>query len=231
MGQVKYGRLVKIHIHSWNSKIKTYFSCFIAACLPWVDTRGQDYASHQWKQVCKFRLYDFIKDFCLLLVVLSNPPLCHPCRISYIHLMAHFRMHTQIKEQTAAFIRGFRSIINPEWLHMFSTPEVQRLVSGDNAEIDLDDLKCVTCYHCVYNIDDVIWLKLSNAVWFLFSMYCSNTNTRHGTRGIILLAYFLPTGNTLCTMEVFTAVTESSSGCGTSCPVTSMRRRGLCSLR
>ncbi|CAB1321602.1 unnamed protein product, partial [Coregonus sp. 'balchen'] len=63
-------------------------------------------------------------------------------KISYIHLMAHFRMHTQIKEQTAAFIRGFRSIINPEWLHMFSTPEVQRLVSGDNAEIDLDDLKC-----------------------------------------------------------------------------------------
>ena len=63
------------------------------------------------------------------------------CRISYIHLMAHFRMHTQIKEQTAAFIRGFRSIINPEWLHMFSTPEVQRLVAGDNAEIDLDDLK------------------------------------------------------------------------------------------
>ncbi|CAB1319440.1 unnamed protein product, partial [Coregonus sp. 'balchen'] len=46
----------------------------------------------------------------------------------------------QIKEQTAAFIRGYRSIINPEWLHMFSTPEVQRLVSGDNAEIDLDDL-------------------------------------------------------------------------------------------
>lgn len=70
--------------------------------------------------------------------------LCKSCRISYIHLMAHFRMHTQIKEQTAAFIRGFRSIINPEWLHMFSTPEVQRLVSGDNAEIDLDDLKYAT---------------------------------------------------------------------------------------
>lgn len=73
---------------------------------------------------------DCITDHCLV-----------SCRISYIHLMAHFRMHTQIKEQTSAFIRGFRSIINPEWLHMFSTPEVQRLVSGDNAEIDLDDLK------------------------------------------------------------------------------------------
>lgn len=33
-------------------------------------------------------------------------------------------MHTQIKAQTAAFIKGFNSIINPEWLSLFSTPEV-----------------------------------------------------------------------------------------------------------
>lgn len=38
--------------------------------------------------------------------------------------MAHFRMHTQIKDQTNAFIVGFRTIINPEWLSLFSTPEV-----------------------------------------------------------------------------------------------------------
>lgn len=99
----------------------------------------------------------------LLLVDVNSDLLSISCRISYIHLMAHFRMHTQIKEQTAAFIRGFRSIINPEWLHMFSTPEVQRLVSGDNAEIDLDDLKCVTFYcfimfYHVCNIEYVIWL-------------------------------------------------------------------------
>uniref|UniRef100_A0A4W5MLW5 Ubiquitin-protein ligase E3B n=1 Tax=Hucho hucho TaxID=62062 RepID=A0A4W5MLW5_9TELE len=81
-------------------------------------------------------------------------------KISYIHLMAHFRMHTQIKEQTAAFIRGFRSIINPEWLHMFSTPEVQRLVSGDNAEIDLDDLKKHTVYYGGFHSSHrvIIWL-------------------------------------------------------------------------
>ncbi|XP_030226026.1 ubiquitin-protein ligase E3B [Gadus morhua] len=81
-------------------------------------------------------------------------------KISYIHLMAHFRMHTQIKEQTGAFIRGFRSIINPEWLHVFSTPEVQRLVSGDNAEIDLDDLKKHTVYYGGFHSSHrvVIWL-------------------------------------------------------------------------
>lgn len=38
--------------------------------------------------------------------------------------MAHFRMHTQIREQTAAFLRGFRALVNPEWLSLFSTPEV-----------------------------------------------------------------------------------------------------------
>nr|XP_023030496.1 ubiquitin-protein ligase E3B [Leptinotarsa decemlineata] len=62
-------------------------------------------------------------------------------KINYIHLMAHFRMHVQIKEQTAAFIRGFRSIINPEWLTLFSTPELQRLISGDNVPLDLKDLR------------------------------------------------------------------------------------------
>lgn len=45
-------------------------------------------------------------------------------RINYIHYMAYFRMHTQIHDQTAAFIRGFRSIVNPDWLSLFSTPEV-----------------------------------------------------------------------------------------------------------
>lgn len=69
----------------------------------------------------------------------ASPSLGH--RISYIHLMAHFRMHTQIKSQTAALIGGFRSLIRPEWTRMFSTPELQRLISGDNAEIDLEDLK------------------------------------------------------------------------------------------
>ncbi|XP_061672603.1 ubiquitin-protein ligase E3B [Syngnathoides biaculeatus] len=87
-------------------------------------------------------------------------PVTNENKFSYIHLMAHFRMHTQIKEQTAAFIRGFRSIINPEWLHMFSTPEVQRLVSGDNAEIDLDDLKKHTVYYGGFHSSHrvIIWL-------------------------------------------------------------------------
>lgn len=68
-------------------------------------------------------------------------------KIIYIHYMAYFHMHTQIKEQTAAFNRGFRSIVNTEWLSLFSAPELQRLISGDTAPLDLRDLRRHTQYY------------------------------------------------------------------------------------
>ncbi|XP_015600022.1 ubiquitin-protein ligase E3B isoform X2 [Cephus cinctus] len=74
-------------------------------------------------------------------------PVTNQTKINYIHLMAHFRMHMQIKDQTAAFIKGFRSIINPDWLSLFSTPELQRLISGDNVPLDLKDLRRHTQYY------------------------------------------------------------------------------------
>ncbi|KAF8796101.1 Ubiquitin-protein ligase E3B like protein [Argiope bruennichi] len=73
-------------------------------------------------------------------------PVTSENKISYIHLMAHFRMHVQIHDQTNAFLRGFRSIVNPDWLQMFSTPELQRLISGDNTPVDLVDLRKHTKY-------------------------------------------------------------------------------------
>jgi hypothetical protein len=39
--------------------------------------------------------------------------------------------------QVAAFRNGFRTVVPFEWLHLFSGPEVQRLISGDNTPIDL----------------------------------------------------------------------------------------------
>ncbi|XP_033230447.1 ubiquitin-protein ligase E3B isoform X2 [Belonocnema kinseyi] len=74
-------------------------------------------------------------------------PVTNLNKINYIHMMARFRMVTQIRDQTAAFIKGFRSIINPEWLSLFSTPELQRLISGDNVPIDLRDLRRHTQYY------------------------------------------------------------------------------------
>lgn len=62
-------------------------------------------------------------------------------RISYVHRVARFRMYEQIRAQTASFIRGFYSILNPDWLSIFSPPELQKLISGDSISVNIDDLK------------------------------------------------------------------------------------------
>ncbi|OQV16517.1 Ubiquitin-protein ligase E3B [Hypsibius exemplaris] len=68
-------------------------------------------------------------------------------KILYIHYMAHFRMHQQIKDQLKAFIQGFLSIVKPEWVAIFSPPELQKLISGDSQSIDLRDLRKHTSYY------------------------------------------------------------------------------------
>jgi ubiquitin-protein ligase E3 B len=51
------------------------------------------------------------------------------------------------KTQCAHFVRGFRSLLNPEWLSLFSTHELQTLISGQHTRIDLADLKKHTHYY------------------------------------------------------------------------------------
>ena len=62
-------------------------------------------------------------------------------------------MRTQVRDQTAAFVRGFKSMVSWDWLQMFSGPELQKLISGDSADLDLQDLRFVSRH--------VIWFKFS----------------------------------------------------------------------
>ena len=57
--------------------------------------------------------------------------------------MALFKLSTQIKEQTDAFARGFHSLIEPSLIQCFSSLELQRLISGDETDIDIDELRYV----------------------------------------------------------------------------------------
>lgn len=66
--------------------------------------------------------------------------------IRYVHSVANFHLRTQINAQTEAFIKGFRSIIEPDWLAMFSASDLQRLISGDTTPINLQDLRRHTKY-------------------------------------------------------------------------------------
>ena len=59
----------------------------------------------------------------------------------YIHLLAHHKLHKQIREQIQAFDKGFKSIIRQEWLNSFTLSEIQTLISGSTVDLDLEDLK------------------------------------------------------------------------------------------
>lgn len=90
----------------------------------------------------------------------SGVPLTNDNRISYVHHMAHFRLYTQLKDQTLAFKRGFYSIVNKDWISYFSPPELQRLISGDQVDIDVDDLRKHTSYYGGYHDNHrvIVWL-------------------------------------------------------------------------
>jgi ubiquitin-protein ligase E3 C len=75
-------------------------------------------------------------------------------RLLFISYVARHRLVVQPFTQTAAFLRGLRSIIRPSWLSMFNQSELQRLVGGDSSDIDLADLRRNTYYSGLYEIGD-----------------------------------------------------------------------------
>jgi len=81
-------------------------------------------------------------------------PVTNENRPLYISYVARHRLVVQPYAQTRAFLRGLSMIIDPAWLSMFNQAELQRLVGGDSAGIDVDDLRRHTVYSGVYEIGD-----------------------------------------------------------------------------
>ncbi|CAF0839771.1 unnamed protein product, partial [Didymodactylos carnosus] len=81
-------------------------------------------------------------------------------KIIYVHRMALYRTYTRIKQQIKMFSDGFKSLIKPEWLNMFSVPELQQLISGETQDINIQDLKSNTVYQGGYhkNHSVIKWL-------------------------------------------------------------------------
>ena len=66
--------------------------------------------------------------------------------MSYIHLLAEYRLGGAIATQNQAFLAGFRDVLPANWLTPFSAPELQVLISGAHSGIDISDLKANTIY-------------------------------------------------------------------------------------
>lgn len=85
----------------------------------------------------------------------ADLPVTNANKLEYIHLVSRFRLSVQPAYQTAAFLKGINSIINPSWLSMFNQSELQTLVGGDtNTPIDVEDLRRNTVYGGVYMVGD-----------------------------------------------------------------------------
>lgn len=84
----------------------------------------------------------------------ANTPVTNQNRLVYISYMARHRLQNQPYQQTAAFLRGLSTMVQPSWLSMFNHTELQTLVSGTRTSIDVEDLRRNTAYGGTYQIGD-----------------------------------------------------------------------------
>ncbi|EUC67353.1 ubiquitin-protein ligase E3 C [Rhizoctonia solani AG-3 Rhs1AP] len=75
-----------------------------------------------------------------------DKPVTAENRYLYILMVAHYRLRTQIRKQTDAFMEGLADVIDAKWLRMFNQQELQMLIGGTPDSIDIDDLR----ENCVY---------------------------------------------------------------------------------
>ncbi|TRM60846.1 HECT-domain-containing protein [Schizophyllum amplum] len=96
----------------------------------------------------------------------SNIPVTKENRLQYIHLVSHYRLTRQIKLQSEAFFEGLSQMVDPKWLRMFNQQEVQVLIGGANAPVDIADLRAHTNYGGLYDDNEstiqIFW-KVVNA--------------------------------------------------------------------
>ena len=84
----------------------------------------------------------------------SVTPVNNLNRHMYIDRVVRYRLQQQPQFVTNAFLKGLGQIIQPMWLAMFNQKELQKLIGGDNTELDISDLRRNTQYGGVYVIGD-----------------------------------------------------------------------------
>ena len=60
-------------------------------------------------------------------------------RLEYIFCVARYRLNVQTWRATSAFMRGFGTVVPPTWINMFSPAELQLVLGGSDAPLDVDD--------------------------------------------------------------------------------------------
>lgn len=57
-------------------------------------------------------------------------------------MVAKYHVVDRLREQSEAFVKGLRDVIDGEWLRIFNEPELQVLISGaTDGKIDVEDMR------------------------------------------------------------------------------------------
>lgn len=75
---------------------------------------------------------------------------------SYIHRLAHHKQNIEISQQCRSLLSGFRIMIPLEWIRIFSTRELQLIISGDRRRIDIADMQRYVHYNGYWETDAYI---------------------------------------------------------------------------
>lgn len=81
-------------------------------------------------------------------------------RLEYVFLVAHYRLNTQMRKPCDAFLRGFSSVVPATWINILSPPELQLVLGGSDAPLDIDDWRAHTVYSGGYHDKHpvIMWL-------------------------------------------------------------------------
>ncbi|EGV65243.1 ubiquitin-protein ligase (E3) [Yamadazyma tenuis] len=78
--------------------------------------------------------FDLVKNGEAIKVTAAN-------RSNYIHQMANFLLNTSLHIQSKHFLQGVFAVVNSNWLKMFDFNELQMLISGSKAKLDIANWK------------------------------------------------------------------------------------------
>jgi len=93
-------------------------------------------------------------------------PVTNENKFKYIYAVANHKLHTEIKNQSKAFMNGLSVFVTSDWLQIFNEEEMQIVISGAKKAFDVDDLKSHTAYKGYTSFDSNV-----RDFWKVFSEF------------------------------------------------------------
>jgi hypothetical protein len=79
----------------------------------------------------------------------SNIEVTNANRVEYAYRVANYKLSSQLKKQIEAFLAGLNEIIPVNFLKLFTAAELQSVISGEEKDLDVADLRSNSNIHVI----------------------------------------------------------------------------------